>query len=194
MFQCTTANPPTSGTSAATGTEGARRVLRLKGYSDRVTETILHSRRPSTWKQYGPHVSRWDEFCIEHDLDNVHTNVKTVLIFLQSLKDSGFSYSSINSAKAALTSSVVLPEGKQLGTDNDIHHFMRGLYNENPPKPRYSKIWDADNVIKWMAARESLQASHTDILVKKLATLILLVTGQRPSIHAALKISHMSVD
>ena len=97
----------------------------------------------------------------------------------------------MNTAKAALATCVILDGDKPLGLIPDVQQYMKGLFNVNPPQPKYDRIWDADIVLKWMLQRELPHLSHTVILTQKLALLILLTTGQRPSILTALRLSRM---
>ena len=83
--------------------------------------------------------------------------------------------------------------GGTFGNLSIVRQFMRGIYNVNPPKPRYSGVWDPqivlDFLVKWSPARK--------ISIKKLTLktvmLILLVTGQRGQIIKALNTDAMEV-
>ena len=114
------------------------------------------------------------------------------LQFLQELKESGRGYTSINTARSAL-STVLRHYGMAFGIHPDVKIFMKGVYNLNPPRARYVKIWDTSVVVtllkKWSPAATLSLAK----LAKKLAVLVLLVTGQRPQILSALKVNFMEV-
>ena len=97
-------------------------------------------------------------------------------------------YSGIATAKAALNSFINV-DGKYLGQHELTSRFMLGIAKQMPQVPKYESIWDPDQVVtflkKWSPARKLnlLQLSA------KTATLILLVTGQRPQI-----LHHLSLD
>ena len=56
--------------------------------------------------------------------DSVKTNIPVVLKFLHTLKIEGMNYCSINTAKAALNTCIILKDGKQLGMDSDVQQFV----------------------------------------------------------------------
>ena len=126
-------------------------------------------------------------------MDSLQPNVGQALDFLQSLKDQGKGYSTINSARAALSSVIILRSGDSFGNLPLVKKFMRGIYNLAPPQPRYKAIWDPGEVlnflVKWSPARriKLLQLSM------KVAVLILLVSGQRIQTLRALRVDRMDI-
>jgi hypothetical protein len=82
-----------------------------------------------------------------------------VLEFLQTLFKQGLGYSVLNTAQSALSSVILLPTGEQFGVHIDVKMFMRGIFNSNPPRPRYVTTWDLVQVLDfsatWTAARIS---------------------------------------
>ena len=116
---------------------GQRRKLELKGYTTDVIDTILHSRRESTNSQFASYVKRWTQFC---QLKRIDTTVQLILEFLQTLVRDGLSYSSINTAKSALATCVILPGTQTLGTAPDVIAFIRGAFNLRPPVPKRVNI------------------------------------------------------
>ena len=114
------------------------------------------------------------------------------LAFLQDLKQKGRGYTSINSARSAL-STILRHSGLAFGIHPDVKVFMKGVYNLNPPVARYVKIWDTSvfvNMLKNWSPAATLPLAK---LTRKLAVLVLLVTGQRPQILLALRTNSMEV-
>ena len=126
----TTQNTPTCGNTDPTGIQAARRCLQLRGYTTKVAETILQSRRASSTKVYSYHISRWIAFCAKNNCDATRTTIPRILEFLQLMVDQHFSYSSI--AKAAVNTCVILPNGEQLGLNVNVRAFLRGVFNIRP--------------------------------------------------------------
>ena len=89
--------------------------MKVEGYTPEVADVILHSRRNSTDKQYVPHIKAWENFCFVNKFNPVYTTIQNVLMFLQTVFDRQLSYSSINTAKSALSTCVILPNNEQLG-------------------------------------------------------------------------------
>ena len=70
------------------------------------------------------------------------------------------------------------------GSDPDLARFLKGIYNIKPPMPRYSKTWDVDIVLKFLANWMPLQSLSLKELTLKAVTLVALVSGNRAqSIH-----------
>ena len=100
------------------------------------------------------------------------------MIFLTELFNSGFSYSAINTARSAL-SAIETSGTKSIGSHPLICRFLKGVYEEKPPKPKYSTIWDVSLVLKYF---QNIQDNHElsmGLLTKKVFTILLLVTAQR---------------
>jgi integrase len=154
---------------------------------------MLQSRRESSNKQYANHIRKWNTYCKTLKLDPTFTTVPVALDFLQTLFDAELTYSSINTAKAAINTVVILPGSQTLGASVDTHTFMRGVFNLRPPKTRHLTIWDPDKVLVYFRSKEPTDKLTTELLAKKLATLILLVSGQRPQILVALRLSDLQM-
>ena len=94
------------------------------------------------------------------------------------LYNSGFSYSAINTARSAL-SAIDTSGTKSIGSHPLICRFLKGVYEEKPPKPKYSTIWDVALVLKYFQTLQDNQNLSIGLLTKKVFTLLLLVTAQR---------------
>ena len=73
--------------------------------------------------------------------------------------------------------------------DELVSRFMKGIFNDKPPLPRYKETWDAKIVLQY------LQAMNTDSLLAlscKLCMLFLLVTAQRCQTLHILKVNDIN--
>ena len=154
---------------------------------------MMKSRRDSSTRVYTPHITKWRDFCKYRNIHDTYTTVPRVLEFLQTLVDRDFSYSTVNMAKSAITTCIILPQQEQLGLNPDVKTFMRGVFNLRPPLTRHTHVCDPDQVLNFLKSREGPDKLPTEPLVKFLATLILLTTGQRPQILTALRITDLCV-
>jgi len=75
--------------------------------------------------------------------------------------------------------------------DESISRLMRGIFNERPSLPRYSKPCDVKVVLRYM---ETLDTSVLLSLSCKLYMLFLLVTAQRCQTLHVLKLSYICFD
>ena len=88
-------------------------------------EVSLQSWRKSTRNQYGVHYRKWTTFCCERKIDPHDISVNNVLKFLTFLFESGLGYSSINTARSAI-SSLDCDSTCPVGNHPLICRFMRG--------------------------------------------------------------------
>ena len=104
-------------------------------------------------------------------------NVKTLTKFLTLLVKEGLSYSSINTARSAVSLRyTMLP----LGSHPLISRFMKGVFNLKPTLPKTSVTWDAGKVFKFLKTwHPAKKLSLIQLLSIKVVLLCLLITGQR---------------
>ena len=68
---------------------------------------------------------------------------------------------------------------------------MKGLYNINPPLPKYDIIWDPDDVLRHLKTLSPISSLDLKTLTLKTVFLTLLVSGQRVQTLTALSLIHM---
>lgn len=85
-----------------------RRLYKNRGFSERATNIVLQSWCQSSQKQYDAHIRKWLHFCTKRQADPTHPTLSMAVDFLTTLYDKGLSYSSINSARCALSWDVNL--------------------------------------------------------------------------------------
>ena len=121
-----------------------RRLYKDRGFSEKATSIILQSWRQSSRKQYDGPIRKWLSFCSQRQVDPIHPTVGVAVEFLTMLYENGFSYSSMNSARSALSAILDKPDSlhPQFGEHPDVKRFMKGIFQSRPPLPRYSKTWD----------------------------------------------------
>lgn len=148
--------------------------------------TILNaSCTKSTWSRYDGYLKKFEKFCIEAGLDYVTPSISSVLQFLSSMFEKGLGYSSINTARSAISSFYGKIEGENLCDHRLLRQFMKGVSKLRPPTPKYSTTWDVDNVLDRFASWEDNGNLNLYDLSVKLSSLLALVSGQRvQSLHA----------
>ena len=74
------------------------------------------------------------KICNKHHFNFTESSIKTILIFLTELFESGCSFSTINTAKSALLP-IVSVNGEHCWNDNpDIRSFCKGVLTLNHPQ------------------------------------------------------------
>lgn len=122
-------------------------------------------------------------------IDPLQAPVWDGIILLSYLYESGLGYSSINKARSALSSILVLPGNVNFGSYPLVTRFIKGVFELRPSLPKYQDIWDASLVLKenW-----KFDAIGLKDLSLKLAMLLAL-TSQRIQTLKALSINCMNL-
>jgi integrase len=101
------------------------------------------------------------------------------LDFLTELYEQGQQYSSLNTARSALSSVIVLSGDVPAGKHPLVCRFLKGVFQERPALPRYVDTWDVSLVLNYLKAQYPLQELGLKELTLKLAMLMALLSGQR---------------
>lgn len=146
---------------------------------------MLSSLRHSTKKQYLPYIEEFRRQ--EGNLTDITPS--KLIRYLTSLYDNGLSYSTINTARSAIStiSSLLSNTCTQIGSHPLVSRFMKGVHNKRPALPRYSHTWDPDAVLIKLEQVEYDVKSLT-MFTKKVAFLLTLLAGQRVSTIGNLKV------
>ena len=161
------------------GMSAIRNSFRQYNVSKEVIEVLMASWRPGTKKQYSTYLNKWLEFCSKRKIDYSSPKISEAVEFLMTLHSQGLSYSSINTARSALSSILKLDNCDNFGTHPLVTRFMRGIYKLIKPKPKYNQIWDVSQVLDYLKTLYPLEKISLKELTQKTAMLLLLVTGQR---------------
>ena len=137
----------TKGLDALNGLQIVREAFRGEGISERAVELIMASWRPGTQRQYGAYVRQWVRFCSVRDTAPLSPPISVVLDFLSDMFDNGKSYSTINTARSALSAILPPREAAAIGASPLVVRLMSGIYNLRPAQARYVDIWDVRPVL-----------------------------------------------
>ena len=153
--------------------------LSQSGISPAAQEIILHSWKKGTKKQYRSYIKQWSGFCSGRDIDPMHPTVPQTIEFLQTLYESGHSYSAFNTARSALSTFIITSNGNPIGTHPLIRRYLKGVYNLRPSLPKYQFIWDVNIVLQYLNTFPATANLSMEKLTYKLVMLIALITGQQ---------------
>ena len=158
---------------------------------------MLQARRQSTNKLYKSYLQKWTKFCKERRIDYHSPSLAEALDFLQQLREDDSSsrgYSAICTARSALSAVIVWPNGGKFGDHPQVKQYIKGVFNQCPPKPRYTLTWDPAVVVSLLKSWYPATKLSLMKLTKKLVMLILLITGQRGQIITALNVERMHIE
>ena len=86
----------------------------------------------------------------QRDQRSLSASLTVVLDFLCDLQEEGKAYRSINVSRSILSATLVKIEGFDVGKPPLVIKLMLGIFNSNPPKPRYNSFWDINSVLSYL--------------------------------------------
>jgi hypothetical protein len=139
----------------------------------------MQSWRPGTTKQYETYLKKWLDFCHQRQVNYHSPSMREALSFLMQLHNKGLGYSTIGTARSALSNVIVNGECENFGSHPLVSRFMKSVFLAHKPTPKYNATWDVGVVLNYLATFYP----HCDITLKqltlKLVMIILLTSGQR---------------
>ena len=194
VTSASTRSSPSASTVSKASTVGMqiiRKSLEGKNISGHSADIILASWRSGTQKQYQTYINKWVNYCCERELDSLHPSVADVIQFLTTLFEKNLSYSSLNTARSAL-STIITVDGMSIGNHPLVVRFLKGVFNLRPPVPRYKEVWDVSIVLRFLNTLSPVSSLSLKNLSLKLVMLLSLVTAQRGQTLHLLDINLMS--
>lgn len=99
--------------------------------------------------------------------------------FLTEQFEAGLGYSSLNTARGALSSLGLKLEQFSAGSHPLVVRFMKGVFNLRPTTPRYADIWSVDTVLNYLRRLSPVRNLSLKDLTLKLVMLIALTNAAR---------------
>ncbi|KAH9631119.1 hypothetical protein HF086_008621 [Spodoptera exigua] len=148
---------------------------------------MMASLADSSFRQYDVYLKRWFYYCNENGYDLYNASVPQIIYFLTKLYEEGSQYGTLNSCRSALALII----SSNLGADDRIRRFFKGIFRLRPPLPKYSVTWDTSIVINYVSLLYPNESLHLDKISKKLATLLALLTAHRVQTFSKINIKNI---
>ena len=170
-----------------------RKHLEDKGHSQDTISIVLASWREGTKSQHQSSLNKWISYCDANDISVLSPDLPQALDFLSKLYNENASYSTINTAKSALSSLLQLDSDIPFGQLPLVKRFMKGNFEQRPSFPKHQEIWDVKLVFDYFRTQPSVANLTLKELSMKTTFLLCLLSGQRSQSIKLLDISHMNV-
>ena len=145
---------------------------------------LMHqATRGSTKKKYKSIEKKWLQHCTTENISRI-TTTTTFSNFLASEFGRNLSYGYIKGYTAALADYI-----KEVDFQA-INQLKKGMHNVRPPKAKYCVIWDVNNVLTFLSA---MRTDTPMFLSQKVATLLMILSGNRVNMLSHMKITHMVI-
>ena len=153
----------------------------------------MNSWRDSTKCQYDSYTKQFCVFCKRIKVNPLKATVSQGLEFLHSLHVRGLSYSSINTARSAISSFLSIGSRKiEFGSHKLVCQYMKGIFNLKPSLPRYTSIWDPNKVLKRLSRQQPRRKVSLKVLTLKVVVLLSLLSVQRIQTLHAIRLENVS--
>lgn len=106
------------------------------------------------------------------------THLSVVLDFLTELSTKGSGYSSVNTARSALSSFLNCCD-RPVGQHFLVVRLLKGIFNMKPVIPKTGVVWDPKILLNFLHTLAPVKNLNLRDLTIKLAILLWLLTGQR---------------
>lgn len=163
----------------SSGLENFRQNLFAEGISTRAAELIIKARRGGTTSNYKSAWGKWFCWCSERQVDPFLCDLKYILDFLAFLHEQKYEYSTINTHRSAISAYHDKINDISVGKHPKVCALMTGIFNENPPKPKYVFIWDVEKVLNYLRTLQSNAELSDRDLVLKVTILLFLASTKR---------------
>ena len=168
-----------------------RRSCSAEKLSDRVINIIRSSWRQSTEAAYSSAWKLWACWCAERHIDPFSAPLKEILKFLSDQFEMGKQYRMINSIQSAISMTLEEIDGSRIGQHPLVSRFLKGVFNQRPPTPKYGATWDVDIVLQYFRTMPKNEDLSFQTLSHKLAMLLALANADRCSDLAALDLDYV---
>ena len=150
-----------------------------KSLSRDALEILSASWRVGTGKRYNSHVKRFVQFCRERYTDPIQATTEMGVEFLTEHFKTGVGYSSVNSARSALSSIIKPVCNVPFGKSPLVCRLLKGIFNIRPALPRYVTTWYVTKVFTFIKLKPTVTNCDLKTLSHRLAILFYLTAGQR---------------
>ena len=153
--------------------------LTKQGISAEATKIILKSWRKDASKQYLSYYKKWLDFCHREQISTFCPSLAQVMEFLLSLFNSGLTYSSLNTARSALSSILPSMDGIPVGQHPLVFRFLKRVFESRPAMPRHTAVWDVNQVLDFLKTLSPVNEISLKSLTLRPSMLLVLVTAHR---------------
>ena len=145
---------------------------------------IGHAHRKGTKTKYKSVQRAWIRYCKDLRIDHTKPDTFTFVNFLASGFERKLKWGTLRSYVPALSSYLRHVDIYQ------VRKLLRGVFNLRPPVARYTAIWDVNTVLDYLGA---MRTDNMKDLSMKLATLLMILSGNRVNMLTHFSISNMFI-
>ena len=117
----------------------------------RTLQSLLQVPKGKVITHYESAWGKWDSWCNRKQVDPISGRLNSVLDFLAELFHSGLEWSTSPSYRSSISAFHDPIEGFSVGKHPRVCSLLKGIFNERPPIPRYTFIWNVQKVLTYLS-------------------------------------------
>lgn len=125
--------------TSSSGLACIRKTLEAEGVSERDASLMTGARRAGTTFHYQSAWRKWSCWCNERKIDPIRRDVNCILDFLAACFEEGLEHSTIAGYRSAISAYHDPVKGVKIGEHPRVTAISTGVFNNRPPKPKYTK-------------------------------------------------------
>ena len=130
---------------------------------------------------------------VQLQIDPVSAPLSGILNYLSTLFEKGLQCRTINSHRSAISAYHDHVDGKPVGKHLRVCPLLTGVFNQRPPQPRYTFVWDVEIVLVYLKTNMSDNSQKSDQdLTHELTDLMALSSASKASSLQHLNIKFMT--
>lgn len=176
------AHVPESVTPPTSRLEALRTALLRKGFSAEVAQQITKGKRKSTNKLYDAYWYTWSSWCTRGKIDPFEASVANLAEFLLYLfRERRLAGSTIKSYRSAISSTIKIASGVDMGDDPYLHEVINSFFLERPTPVNIVPKWNLALVMRRLTRGpyEPMASAHISFVTRKTLFLLALASGKR---------------
>ena len=149
--------------------------MQSEGFSLEAVSLIQSSVSRGTTEQYKYKWKLFEDFCQKISVNPFEASEAVITNFLAFIKkERNLSYSSVCGYRSAISRYHVGISGVQIGNIPRVRRLIKGAWRLSPPLPRYTKTWNVQRVLDFLAKQHPPSSLNMKMLSQKTLALVAL--------------------
>ena len=168
------------------GMADLRRRMQNSGLSKSASRLIINSRSAGTRSNYNTAWEKFSSWCHQQQVDPFRCSLNCILNYLAHLFDTKKAYRTINNYRSAISSLHEPIDGLPAGQHPKVKALLKGISKERPPLPKYSFVWDVEQVLQYIKnnMQNNNELTPKDLTQKLICLMGLTAISRGSELHA----------
>ena len=129
-----------------------REYCQAEKFSEQASKLLVVSWRHKSTRSYNSLFHKWEYWGAPRHRNPISSPIVVISNFLADLYQEGYSFSSLNLYRSAISSIYEHIDGIPVGQHPLVARILKEACNLCPPTPRYSNTWKVSTVVVWLGS------------------------------------------